>query len=51
MAVKNHIAVGASVVDRDYRVEIEIVVINHEPAMKIFIKNGDRVAQLIFERI
>ncbi|EJS44696.1 dut1p [Saccharomyces arboricola H-6] len=50
LAVKNGIQTGAGVVDRDYTGEVKVVLFNH--SQKDFeIKKGDRIAQLILERI
>ncbi|CCE62588.1 hypothetical protein TPHA_0C04380 [Tetrapisispora phaffii CBS 4417] len=50
LAVKNGIQTGAGVVDRDYTGEVKVVLFNHSE--KDFeIKKGDRVAQLILEKI
>lgn len=50
MAWKNHIDVGAGVIDEDYRGNVGVVLFNHSD--KDFeIAQGDRVAQLIIERI
>ena len=50
LAVKHGIDVGAGVVDADYRDEVRVVLFNFgsEP---FEIKTGDRIAQLVFERI
>ncbi|KAF2352208.1 Deoxyuridine triphosphate nucleotidohydrolase, partial [Trinorchestia longiramus] len=50
LAVKNHIDVGAGVIDEDYRGNVGVVLFNHgkEPFV---VQRGDRVAQLICERI
>jgi len=46
---KNHIDIGAGVVDMDYRGILKVVMFNH--ADEIYNVNiGDRIAQLIFER-
>jgi dUTP pyrophosphatase len=50
LAVKNFIDTGAGVVDYDYRGPIGIVLFNHSDN-DFFIKRGDRVAQLILEKI
>jgi len=50
MAVKHQIAVNASVIDSDYTGEIKVVLVNmgnHDYQ----VKNGDRIAQLITEKI
>lgn len=50
LAVKHGIQTGAGVVDRDYTGEVKVVLFNHSD--KDFqIEQGDRVAQLILERI
>ena len=50
MAWKRSVDVGAGVVDRDYRGEIKVLLCNlgKDP---VEIKVGDRVAQLIVEKI
>lgn len=50
LAWKFHIDVGAGVIDSDYRGEIGIVLFNHSDT-PFKIQKGDRVAQLIIERI
>ena len=47
---KHHVHVGAGVIDSDYRGNIGIVLYNLS-SKDFIIKKGDRVAQLIFERI
>ncbi|XP_042220065.1 deoxyuridine 5'-triphosphate nucleotidohydrolase-like [Homarus americanus] len=47
---KNHIDVGAGVIDRDYRGNVGVVLFNHAKT-DFEVKNGDRVAQLICEKI
>lgn len=50
LAWKNHIDVGAGVIDSDYRGPVGVVLFNHsEVDFKIAV--GDRIAQLIFEQI
>ena len=51
LAVRNHIDVGAGVVDYDYRGAIAVVLFNHDPVNSFAVKIGDRIAQLVFERI
>jgi dUTP pyrophosphatase len=50
LAAKSGIDVGAGVVDADYRGELKVVLFNHsdEP---LYVKPGDRIAQLVLERI
>ena len=50
LAWKRHIDVGAGVIDRDYRGEVGVVLFNHSDS-DFAIKKGDRIAQLIIERI
>jgi dUTP pyrophosphatase len=50
LAFKYGIQVGAGVVDSDYTGEIKVILFNHG-AYDFTIKTGDRIAQLIFERI
>jgi dUTP pyrophosphatase len=49
IAWKNHIDVGAGVIDSDYRGEVGIVLFNHSDT-DFHIAKGDRVAQLILEK-
>jgi len=50
MGSKHQIAVGGSVIDADYTGEIKVILRNHGSASSEF-KAGDRVAQVIVERI
>lgn len=50
LAVKNFIDTGAGVVDYDYRGSLGVVLFNHSD-IDFTIKRGDRIAQLILERI
>lgn len=50
MAMK-HIAVGAGVVDSDYRGPVGVVLFNLSPDTPLEIRTGDRIAQLILEKI
>lgn len=38
-------------VDSGYRGEIKVIVINHDPARPIELHRGDRIAQLVFQRV
>lgn len=50
LATKNFIDVGAGVVDEDYRGVLKVILFNHSD--KDFeVKKGDRIAQLICEKI
>jgi len=50
LAVKNFIDVGAGVIDEDYRGNVGVVLFNFG-AEDFAIRHGDRVAQLVLERI
>merc|ERR1719270_2102162 len=50
LAWKNHIDIGAGVVDEDYRGNVGVVMFNHSDG-EFAVKKGDRVAQLVCERI
>lgn len=50
LAWKSHIDIGAGVIDQDYRGNICIVMFNHS-ILDFQIKAGDRIAQLICEKI
>ncbi|GAB4818788.1 hypothetical protein N2152v2_005834 [Parachlorella kessleri] len=50
LAVKNFIDTGAGVVDEDYRGNVGVVLFNHSD-VDFQVRKGDRVAQLILERI
>ena len=50
LAVKRFIDVGAGVIDADYRGEIGVVLFNHSDE-DFVVKPGDRIAQLILEKI
>ncbi|CAG9112696.1 unnamed protein product [Plutella xylostella] len=50
LAVKNFIDVGAGVIDEDYRGNVGVVLFNHSD-QDFPVKKGDRIAQLICEKI
>ena len=50
MSVKTNLIVNAGVIDSDYRGEVKIVFQNHTNT-DVSIKQGDKVAQLIVEKI
>lgn len=50
LASKNFIDTGAGVIDADYRGEVKVLLFNHAETDHE-IKQGDRIAQLILERI
>lgn len=51
LSVKNNIDIGAGVVDYDYRGELFVCFINNDNDKTYTIKQGDRIAQMILERI
>ncbi|KAM3961198.1 deoxyuridine triphosphatase [Aphomia sociella] len=50
LALKNCIDVGAGVIDEDYRGNIGVILFNHSDE-DFIVKKGDRIAQLICEKI
>lgn len=50
LAAKHHLDVGAGVVDADYRGPLGVVMFNFS-AVDYAVKEGDRVAQLVLEKI
>ncbi|KAF4510765.1 hypothetical protein G6O67_002633 [Ophiocordyceps sinensis] len=50
LASKHFIDTGAGVIDADYRGQVKVLLFNHADA-DFDIKEGDRVAQLVLERI
>ena len=50
LALRSGIAVGAGVVDADYRGEVGVLLMNHG-GCDVEFQPGDRIAQLIVERI
>lgn len=50
LAVKNFIDTGAGVIDSDYRGQVKVLLFNHSDT-DFEVKEGDRVAQLIIERV
>lgn len=50
LAAKHGIDVLAGVVDSDYRGEIKVILVNHGKE-RFIISPGDRIAQMILERI
>lgn len=50
LAAKNFIDVGAGVIDEDYRGNVGVVLFNHSE-VDFTVAKGDRIAQLICERI
>ena len=50
LAVKHFIDTGAGVIDSDYRGQVKVLLFNHSE-VDFEIKEGDRIAQLVLERI
>jgi deoxyuridine 5'-triphosphate nucleotidohydrolase len=50
LAWKNFIDTGAGVVDSDYRGEVKVILYNHA-AHDFTVKRGDKIAQLIIEKV
>ena len=50
LSLKNHIDIGAGVVDEDYRGNVGVVMFNHAET-EFVVKKGDRIAQLVCEKI
>jgi len=50
LAAKHHINLGAGVIDADYRGNVGVVMFNHAD-QDFHVKTGDRIAQLVLERI
>ena len=50
LACKNFIDVGAGVIDSDYRGEVKVLLFNFAET-NFQVKKGDRIAQLIIEKI
>ena len=50
LAWKSHIDIGAGVVDEDYRGNVGVVMFNHGDT-EFVVKKGDRIAQLVCEKI
>ena len=38
-------------IDSGYRGEIKVIVINHDPVHELELQRGDRIAQLVFQRV
>ena len=51
LAAKHSIDVGAGVIDYDYRGEVFVLLINHHNENTYEVKSGEKIAQLIMERI
>lgn len=53
LAIKNGISIlnSPGTIDAGYRGEIQMILINHDPKESFTIKRGDRIAQLVFQKI
>lgn len=51
LAAKSSVDVSAGVVDYDYRGEVFVLLVNHHNENTYEVKKGDKVAQLIMEKI
>ena len=51
LAMRDFIDVGGGVVDEDYTGHVKIILFNHHGEKCFRVKKGDRIAQLICERI
>ena len=51
LALKHSIGVGGGVIDEDYRGEIGVILFNHSPTEDFTVEKGDRIAQLIVQKI
>jgi len=51
LAVKHSLAVGAGVIDADYRGEVGVVLFNLHPSLDYTVPKGSRIAQLVLEQI
>ena len=48
---KKHLSVGAGVIDRDYDGDVGVILQNNYPDRAILIERGNKIAQLILEKI
>lgn len=53
LAIKSGIGIVNSpgTIDAGYRGEIKVIIINHDPANDFVIRRGDRIAQLVVQRV
>ncbi len=51
LAAKHMIDVQAGIIDRDYTGEVVVRLINHSPTTEFRVSIGDRIAQLVLEKI
>lgn len=50
LTLKKGLSTGAGVIDSDYRDAVRVILFNHSD-IDFEVKSGDRIAQMIFERI
>ena len=50
LALHNFIQIGGGIIDADYRGNIGVILFNHSDQV-FFVKIGDRIAQIIFQKI
>jgi dUTP pyrophosphatase len=51
LAANHFIDVGAGVIDEDYRGNVVVLLFNHDENTAFVVRKGDRIAQLVLERI
>ena len=51
LAARHHIHIGGGVIDSDYRGPLTVIVTNLSPHFPYRVRRGDRIAQLIIEKI
>lgn len=45
------IGIGGGVIDRDYIGEIKVVLFNHHPTNEYTVQVGDKIAQMVLEKV
>lgn len=53
LAIKNGISMvnTPGTVDAGFRGELQVIIINHDPSETFCIKRGDRIAQIVFQKV
>ncbi len=53
LAIKNGISMvnTPGTVDAGFRGELQVIIINHDPSETFSIKRGDRIAQIVFQKV
>ena len=53
LAIKYGISIvnAPGTIDSGYRGELQMILINHDPKESFVVKRGDRIAQLVFQRV